>query len=254
MRTLPRRRPDEAPATGPDDPDSGLPARAGEATLLRVALLDPDGVLAQLGTARQGLSAAAAAARLTRTGPNLLPQARGPSLPRQLGEQMFYFFAVMLWAAAGLAVIGGMPQLAVAIVAVIILNGLFSFAQEYRAERAIRALSALLPEVAVVRRDGRKATVSAAELVCGDVVLLREGDRISTDARVLRAAGLKVDNSMLTGESEPVSRHDHPLDQAPPDLVDAANLVFAGTFVTSGSATVAVVPLGRAPAWGRSRR
>jgi magnesium-transporting ATPase (P-type) len=184
---------------------------AGEAgALARAARLDAEHLLAELGTSREGLTGVEAATRLAREGPNRLPEARGPSLARQLFEQMFYFFAVMLWVAAGLAFVGGMPQLGVAIIIVIVLNGLFSFAQEYRAERAIRALSALLPEAAVVRRDGRKAEVPAAELVPGDLVLLREGDRISADARVLRSAGLKVDNSMLTGESEPVPRRPAP--------------------------------------------
>ena len=209
-----------------------------------MALLDAERVLADLGTTREGLSVAEAETRLFRQGPNLLPQAQGPSLARQLLDQMFHFFAVMLWVAAGLAFVGGMPQLGVAIIVVVILNGLFSFAQEYRAERAIRALSALLPETAVVRRDGRKTTVPASELVPGDIVLLREGDRISTDARVIRSAGLKVDDSMLTGESEPLPRDDQALDHVPADIVDATNLVLAGTFVTSGSATVAVAATG----------
>jgi P-type Ca2+ transporter type 2C len=208
------------------------------------ALADSERVLAALGTAREGLSAAEARARLARQGPNLLPRARGPGLVRQLLEQLFYFFAVMLWVAAGLAFLGGMPQLGAAIVVVIVLNGLFSFAQEYRAERTIRALSALLPETVVARRDGRKTRVPAAELVPGDVLLLAEGDRVCADARVLRSAGLKVDNSMLTGESEPVARDERPLDRVPEDVVDAGCLVFAGTFVTSGSATVVVVATG----------
>lgn len=78
----------------------------------------------------------------------------------------------MLWVASGLAFVGGMPQLGVAIIAVILFNGLFSFAQEYRAERAIRALSVLLPATAVVRRDGCKTTVPVSELVSGGIVLL----------------------------------------------------------------------------------
>ncbi len=209
-----------------------------------MALLDADGVLADLGTCDEGLSTAEAEARRSRQGRNLLPQARGPSPTRQLLDQMFHFFAVMLWVASGLAFVGGMPQLGVAIIIVIVFNGVFSFAQEYRAERAIRALSALLPETAVVRRDGRKTTVPASELVRGDVVLLREGDRISADARVVQSAGLKVDNSMLTGESEPVPRDERALDQALGDIADATNLVFAGTFVTSGSAIVVVAATG----------
>jgi magnesium-transporting ATPase (P-type) len=212
--------------------------------LARAALLDTGDTLADLKTGHEGLSTAEAEARLSRLGPNLLPQPRGPSLARQLFDEMFHFFAIMLWIASGLAFIGGMPQLGIAIIAVIVLNGLFSFAQEYRAERAIRTLSALLPETAVVRRNGHRTSVPSAGLVPGDLVLLQEGDRISADARVLQSAGLKIDNSMLTGESEPVPREDRPLDRAPADIVDATNLVFAGTFVTSGSATVAVVATG----------
>jgi magnesium-transporting ATPase (P-type) len=126
-------------------PEAGAVPLDGPGPLLRAALLDGERVLVGLGTGDEGLSTDQARARLARAGPNLLPQARGPGLVRQLLEQMFYFFAVMLWLASGLAFIGGMPQLGVAIIIVIVLNGLFSFAQEYRAERAIRALSALLP-------------------------------------------------------------------------------------------------------------
>src|SRR6266545_2635710 len=243
MRTLSRPQPT---AGAPGGPIASSPEQAGP--LLRAALLDAGGVLGDRETANEGLSSGEAETRLSSQGPNLLPQARGPSLARQLFDQMFHFFALMLWVASGLAFIGRMPQLGVAIIAVIILNGLFSFAQEYRAERAIRTLSALLPEAAVVRRNGHKTQVPAAELVTGDIMLLREGDRVSADARVLQSAGLKVDNSMLTGESEPVARDDRSLDRPPADIADAANLVFAGTFVTSGSATVAVAATG-----GRTR-
>src|SRR6266536_2329183 len=235
MRMLVRPRPE---AGAPTRRTATPPPEAG--ALARAALLDVEGVLADLKTAHEGLSTAEAEARLAHQGPNLLPQPRGPSLARQLFDQMFHFFAIMLWIASGLAFIGRMPQLSVAIVAVIVFNGLFSFAQEYRAERAIRTLSALLPETAVVRRNGHKTRVHSAELAPGDIVLLAEGDRISADARVVQSAGLKVDNSMLTGESEPVSRDDQTMDLAPADVVDAINLVFAGTFVTSGSATVVV--------------
>jgi magnesium-transporting ATPase (P-type) len=240
MRTLQR------PRSGPAAPaqSSATVSAAGAGALARTALLDAGGVLAELRTGHEGLSAAEAEARLGGQGPNLLPQPRGPSLARQLFDQMFHFFAVMLWIASGLAFVGRMPQLGVAIIAVIVFNGLFSFAQEYRAERAIRTLSALLPETATVRRDGRKTRVPSAELVPGDLVLLAEGDRISADARVIRSAGLKADNSMLTGESEPVLREDAALDRLPVDIADAGNLVFAGTFVTSGSATVVVAATG----------
>jgi potassium/sodium efflux P-type ATPase len=214
-------------------------------------MLASDRALAELGTRHEGLSADEAAARLLRVGANVLPKLHGPGLVRQFLYQLLHFFALMLWVAAALAFVGGMPQLGTAIVVVVLVNGAFSFAQEYQAERAVRALSALLPETALVRRGGRKHTVPASELVPGDIVLLREGDRISADARVIESLGLKVDMSTLTGESKPVGRVTEPAAaEAPSDPLEAPNLVFAGTFVTSGSGTVAVAATGAATRLG----
>ena len=210
----------------------------------------PEAALAALRSARAGLTTEEAAARLRIVGPNQLPEQRGPGLPRQLLDQMIHFFALMLWAAAILSFIGKMPQLGIAIVVVIVVNGVFSFVQEYRAERAARALAALVPETAVVRRSGRKLTIPSAELVPGDVVLLKEGDRISADARLIRSSELKVDMSTLTGESEPIPRTVEALTHAPSDPSEASNIVFAGTFVTSGSATALVVATGTATRLG----
>jgi len=210
-----RRRPVGAGAPGTIREDAWEPG-----VLLRTAILAPEAALSELRTSRDGLSPDEAAARLVRAGPNQLPKPRGPRLVRQLLDQLLHFFALMLWVAAGLAFVGGMPQLGIAIIVVILVNGAFSFAQEYRAERAVRALSALLPETVVVRRGGRKLTVPAAELVLGDIVLLREGDRISADARVIRSSELRVDMSTLTGESKPVARVAEPVTDAPPDPLD----------------------------------
>jgi len=211
---------------------------------MRLALVAPGEALSELASARHGLTSAEAAARLARVGPNRFPKARGPTLGRRLLEQLVHFFALMLWGAAGLAFVGGLPELGVAIIAVILVNGAFSFAQEYRTERAVQSLSTLLPELAVVRREGRKLTIPAAELVPGDIVLLSEGERISADARVLRSSELKVDMSTLTGESMPLPRLSEPLIEEPADLLEAANFVFAGTFVTSGSGLAVVAATG----------
>jgi magnesium-transporting ATPase (P-type) len=94
---------------------------------------------------RTGLSSAEAAARPRRDGPNVLPAAHPPSPVVLLLAQLTHFFAVMLWAAAGLAAVAGMPQLAVAIAVVVLLNGGFAFAQEWRADHAARSLQELLP-------------------------------------------------------------------------------------------------------------
>jgi magnesium-transporting ATPase (P-type) len=207
-------------------------------------MLPTDAVMASVGGDPEGLRADEVAARLARDGPNRLPEARGPGLARQLAGQLTHFFALMLWVAAALAFVGRLPQLGWAIIVVVVVNGGFSFVQEYRAERATRALSALLPEAATVLRSGRRTSVPASELVRGDLVLLTEGDRISADARVLETHGLQVDNSTLTGESEPVTRDDRPLAEPPSNPADAANLVFAGTYVASGSGRVIVVATG----------
>jgi sodium/potassium-transporting ATPase subunit alpha len=180
----------------------------GEVSLPRLATLPAEVVLGELGVDAGGLSHQEAAARLAQAGPNRLPQARGPSLPGQFAAQLLHFFALLLWVAAVLAFVGQMPQLGWAIIAVVLVNGAFSFVQEYRAERATRALAALLPEEATALRDGRNRRVAAAELVPGDILLLTEGDRVSVDGRVLASDDLKVDNAALTGE---VARRPTPL-------------------------------------------
>ena len=137
---------------------------------------------------------------------------------------------------------------------VIVVNGIFSFVQEHRAERAAKALAALVPETGTVRRAGRKLMIASAELVPGDVLLLKEGDRISADTRVLRSSELKIDLSTLTGESESVTRTAAVQVTAPTDALQAGNVVFAGAFVTSGSATALVIVTGPDTRLGVSRR
>ena len=187
--------------------------------------------LVEDGTFAGGLTSDEAAERLRRDGPNVLPSVHGPSVARQLVAQLTHFFALMLWIAAVLAAVAGMPQLAVAIAAVVVLNGLFSFAQEYRADRATARLGELLPDRVQVLRDGRRVAVSAAELVTGDVVVLTSGDRISADMEVLATDQLAVDESMLTGESVPVRPQ-------------PAATVYAGTFVVEGAGYARVAAVG----------
>ena len=116
---------------------------------------------------------------------------------------MFHFFAIMLWAAGLLAIVAGMPQLGIAIFVVVILNGIFAFAQEYRAERAADRLRDLVPRRATALRDDLPAEIDAGELVPGDVVLLKAGDRVSADLEIIEAHDCSVDTSTLTGESVP---------------------------------------------------
>lgn len=178
-----------------------------------------------------GLDPEEALAKLRRDGPNALPRIGLTPAWRQLVGQLFHFFALLLWGAGGLALLVGMPQLGLVIFLVIVINGLFAFVQEHRADRAARKLGELLPRRVLVRRGGQSLELDAQELVAGDVVLLRAGDRVPADVKLLVAIGLLLDVSMLTGESAAVSS-------------EAGEEAFAGTFVLEGEATSVVVATG----------
>src|SRR5512141_1591988 len=162
-------------------------------------------LLGDLGVRPEGLSEREAARRLIAYGPNELRRGRGREWPRQVLNQLVHPLALLLWVAAALALVAGTPVLAAAIVAVILLNAAFAFAQERQAGRAVEALQRYLPQQATVVRDGHVGVVDASALVPGDVVVVSEGDRISADARLL-TGGVEVDLSTLTGESQPVYR------------------------------------------------
>ena len=181
--------------------------------------------------AAAGLTTAQAADVRRALGPNRLPVARRPPWPWALLRQMSHLFALLLWAAAGLALLGGMPQLSLAIGVVVVLNGVFAFLQEHRADRAAEALRDLLPQRATVRRDGAPHDVPAEDVVDGDVLLLSGGDRVPADGRVLETHGARVDTSTLTGESRPVRLE-----------VDGA--ATAGSYVVEGEAEVLVTATG----------
>ncbi len=185
-----------------------------------------------------GLSSAEAAVRLRQAGPNVLPATSATPVWRQLTHQFVHFFAVLLWAAGALAIVGGLPELGVAIFAVIVLNGLFAFAQEYRAERASQRLRDLVPRRVTVMRDGGPIEIDAADLVVGDVVLLAPGDRVSADLTALEVHGLRLDESILTGESVPVS-------------VERGGPLHAGTFVVEGEGLATVEATGGSTQLGR---
>ncbi len=222
--------------------------------LAEIASLDAIAVGGRLGTSPDGLTAAEAAARLERGGPNELEQVRGPSLLRRIAAQFLHLFALLLWAGAGLAFLAGTPTLGVTIVAVIVLNGAFGFFQEYRAERAVAALRRLLPPQTTVLRDGQEQRVDAARVVPGDVIVLSEGDRIPADGRLIEAADLRVDESSLTGEAHPVHKVADAEPVPPASALHAQNLVFAGSTILAGSARAIVVATGMATEFGRIAR
>lgn len=187
-------------------------------------------------TAAVGLSTAEASRRLASVGPNTVVEAKRPSHVRQFAANLVHLFALLLWTGAVLALAAGMPQLSAVIVTVILVNAVFAYVQEYRAERAVDALRRMLPVRVRVRRDDEPTEVPSEEVVPGDVLLLAPGDRVAADGELVAAVDLRVDESALTGESYPV---------------EPESAVFAGTFVTAGSGEAAVTATGMATRFGR---
>jgi magnesium-transporting ATPase (P-type) len=182
-----------------------------------------------------GLSDEDVARRRSASGPNALPPP--PSRPwwRHLLDQLVHFFALLLWGAAALALVAGLPELAVAIAVVVLVNGLFAFAEERGAARAADRLRDLLPRQVTVVRQGRRRLVDATDLVPDDVVLLEAGDRVPADVVLLDGRSLLVDTAILTGESVP-------------ERPASGDEVPAGAFVVEGEAVATVVATG-----GRTR-
>ena len=208
-----------------------------------------DLLLRHLGTRRDGLRSREARRRLEQYGPNEIRRREGAGHLRDLMRQFTHPLALLLWGAAVLAVLGDILPLAIAIVVVIVLNAAFAFVQELQAERATEALREYLPPHARVRRDGETIEISATELVPGDVLLIEEGDRLSSDAR-LTSGALEIDASPLTGESQPVARS---ASRGAPStsLLEAEDLVFSGTLCTGGEAEAVVFATGMHTELGR---
>lgn len=198
----------------------------------------------------KGLAHEEVALRSAEYGANRLDEAnrRGPW--RTLISQFADFMVLVLIAAAVIAITLGEPQDAIAILAIVVLNGLLGFFQDYRAEQAMRALQALAAPHARVRRAGKILTVPAFDLVPGDVVFLEQGGIVPADLRVVELAELQIDESMLTGESAPVVKSVHAISETMPTH-DQKNMAFKGTVVTRGRATGVVVRVGMSTEIGR---
>lgn len=136
------------------------------------------------------------------------------------------------------------------ILGVVIINAIIGYIQEAKAEQAIESLKQMLAPQAVVSRDGKKSSLPATELVPGDIVTLESGDKVPADVRLIRLKNLQIDEAPLTGESLPISKTLHPLQEDVP-LGDQTNLAFAGTLVTSGTASGVVVATGDVTQIGR---
>ena len=211
----------------------------------RFVNLDRNAIFEELKTGPEGLTEAEAARRREITGPNAIRKPKRTPVFVKLGKNFVSVFAILLWIAGALCFVPGvdMPQLGWAIFAVIVVNAVFAFWQENKAERAVEALQGLIPEDCLALRDGKKTRVPVTELVFGDVIFLEEGNRIPVDARLIEADALRVNNAILTGESRPIYKMAEPLsgDETSWFLwTDLPNMVFAGTSVSAGTGLAVV--------------
>jgi sodium/potassium-transporting ATPase subunit alpha len=211
-----------------------------------------------------GLSTSKAEELLKINGPNALKPPKSTSQWIIFIKTMVSGFAILLLIGAAFSFIAFGIQysqnpetpfdnvwLAVSLVVVVVVTGCFQFYQESKSSKIMDSFKKMLPEQAVVLRDGKKSFLPAQDLVVGDIVFLETGQRVSADVRIFKSNGLKVDNSSLTGESEPLSRlpdctHNNPL--------ETKNLAFFSTFIVEGSGMGLVIRTGDQTAMGRIAR
>ncbi|HIW71503.1 MAG TPA: cation-translocating P-type ATPase [Candidatus Levilactobacillus faecigallinarum] len=205
----------------------------------------------QLQTTDRGLTPAAAQERLAKNGKNALNQQKKTSLLQRFMSQFKDLMIMVLLVAALVAGLTGEVVDAVIILLVVILNAVFGVFQEAKAEEAINALKEMAAPNAKVRRDGQILTVKSDDLVVGDQVLLEAGDVVPADLRLVEVAGLKVEESALTGESVPVEKTAAVLTAADLGLGDRTNLAFMNSNVTYGRATGVVIATGMGTEVGR---
>ena len=208
-------------------------------------------VYASLDTTSSGLTQAQAESRIGVYGKNALREVKGIPLSKKLLANFTHLMAIMLWIAGAAAFIAQMPQLGIAVWAVNLINGAFSFWQEFRAEKATEALKKLLPTYTRVLREGAEQKILVEDLVPGDIILLGEGDSISADCRLVSSAELRCDQSTLTGESRPVAKTITTFQQEGMSFTEMPDIVFAGTHVAAGTGKAVVFATGMDTEFGK---
>jgi len=208
-------------------------------------------LLESLHSTAAGLTSAEAAQRLLDCGPNQLQAVPRVSPWRVLGAQFKNVLVIILLVATAISGFLGHGIEAVAITVIVLLAVVLGFVQEFRAERALEALRQMAAPLATVQRDAVEMEIAARDLVPGDVLLLRVGNRVAGDARLLEAINLQMQEAALTGESLPLEKHCEVLTSAGLALGDRRNMVYAGTAVTYGRGCAVVVATGMNTEFGQ---
>ncbi len=209
-----------------------------------------DMALAAVDGQAAGLSTAEAALRLDRYGPNRLPEPpRRSALLRFLAHFHNILIYVLLGTAVITAALGHLVDTGV-ILAVVIANAIIGFIQEGRAEQAMDAIRQMLAPKSSVLRDGERRSIDSAAVVPGDIVLLEAGEKVPADLRLIEAAGLRIEEAILTGESVPSDKTTKPV-AAGAQIGDRSCMAFSGTLVAGGAGRGVVVGTGAATEIGR---
>jgi len=198
-------------------------------------------VLAEFAVGLSGLSEREAAIRLARDGPNVLKEGGGFGAVQIFARQ---FKSLLIWVLLGAGVLSaslGDNVDSIAIIAIVVLNALSVFHQEFRAQKSVAVLRKIMAPRATVRREGRVCSIPAREIVEGDILVLEAGDLIAAHARILGAASLKCRESALTGESEVVCKNESVFSSEGTAPADCLNMLFMGTSVASGAGEGVVV-------------
>lgn len=212
--------------------------------------LTADEALDETASSRDGLPASVVATRLATWGPNELEHRGGPGVFALLLRQFNNPIVYLLVSAAVLAFVLGKLTDGAVVLGAIVVNVAIGFLQEFRAGRAIEALSRMVPHDATVVREGQKRSVPASMLVPGDIVHLASGDRVPADIRLLHVKNLAIDEAALTGESVPVAKSIDPVDEDS-SIGDRTCLAFGGTLTTTGAGEGVVVATGQRTELGR---
>ncbi len=201
--------------------------------------------LKEIGSsAETGLTSAEAEKRLQQYGPNELEEKQGRTRLEIIWEQFANILTVLLVIAAAVSMFLGDWVEAIAILIIVILNGVLGYTQEYRAEQSMAALKRMSVPTVRVRRDGGIKEVSAVSLVPGDIVVLETGNIVPADGRVINSVNMRVEEAALTGESEPVEKDHKLIFESDQPLGDRKNMIFSGTLVNYGRGEFAVTSTG----------
>jgi P-type Ca2+ transporter type 2C len=214
--------------------------------------LSKEEIYLELRSSDNGISGESAQKRLEAYGRNKLKTIRKTPLFIRFLSHFTNLLAILMWIGSGLSFWAQMPEAGWACIVVIFVNAVFSFWQEFKAERAIDALKKLIPSYARAIRDGKEIKVPTSDIVPGDIIIIEEGDNIPADARLIEAQELRVNNSAFSGESKLSHKMAEGFQDGKDFLwLEMPNLIFAGTSVASGMGKAVVIATGMSTEIGK---